>query len=264
MRNLDDNWENISKWLSAPDPSVNLNSACKKRNAETGSWLLNSKQYLDWQTHPNSFLWLHGFPGCGKTVLSSTIVKDVLRNSMNNSHLAVAYFFFDFNDHQKQLSDNMVRSIVTQLSRQNQDTSNVLITLFSSCKGREQPTTNALMAALQQMTQGSDDVYIILDALDECEDRFELLKIIEVMNQWKLDKVHVLVTSRKEKDIEELLGPLIEDEKEISIQSALVNDDIRAFVRERLKTDSQLRRWKSRPQVQQEIEDALMSKVAGM
>ena len=107
-------------------------------------------------------------------------------------------------------------------------------------------------------------VYIILDALDECEDRGKLLEDIETITGWELENLHILVTSRREKDIEESLDPLVDGTKKICIQSALVNDDIRTYVHKRLRTDQKLKRWQNRSEVQQEIETVLMSKADGM
>ncbi len=140
-----------------------------------------------------------------------------------------------------------------------------LTSLFSSSKNRQQPpTTDALLAVLQQKFQEFGDIYIIFDALDECTDKLELLNVIEEIYSWKMGSLHFIVTSRQEKDIQESFDSLIGKDKQISIQSALVNDDIRAYVQERLKTDRQLRRWQSRSEARQEIEDALMDKAAGM
>jgi hypothetical protein len=47
------------------------------------------------------FLWLYGIPGCGKTILSSTIIEDVLYH-YHDPTMAVIYFYFDFNDVEKQ------------------------------------------------------------------------------------------------------------------------------------------------------------------
>ena len=252
-------------WLSAPDPSVNLNDAYKKRKAGTGSWLLESKQYLDWKTTSDSFLWLHGIPGCGKTVLSSTIIEDVLHHCLQHSHSALAYYFFDFSASEKQLSNRMVRSLLTQISRQQAAIPSVLTSLYTSCKdGQQQPTTHAILAALQQLHRESGDVFVVLDALDECTDRSELLDVIEEIHGWKLGTLHFLVTSRKEKDIQESLEPLIGSYEQMNIQSVLVDDDIRAYIQERLRTDRQLKRWQTRPEVQGEIEKELMDKADGM
>lgn len=43
--------------------------AKQKRVGKTGQWFLGSDQFQSWLLEPNSFLWLHGIAGCGKTVL---------------------------------------------------------------------------------------------------------------------------------------------------------------------------------------------------
>ena len=73
-------------------------------------------------------------------------------------------------------------------------------------------------------------------------DRVELLSVIEEMQSWKFDKLHVLVTSRKEKNIQESLGNLLKNNEQTDIESVRVDDDIRAYIQERLSTDRQLKR----------------------
>ena len=66
---------NIRRWLSAPDPSSNYNKALKARYANTGDWFLKSDTFRIWLLESGSLLWLYGIPGCGKTILSSTIIQ---------------------------------------------------------------------------------------------------------------------------------------------------------------------------------------------
>ena len=108
------------------------------------------------------------------------------------------------------------------------------------------------------------DTYLILDALDECVERSELLINLERIMSWEDANLHILVTSRREQDIEDALTPLIEAKDQIGIQSALVNADIRVYIRDRLQIDRKLKRWKNNPKVQLEIEDELMKKACGM
>src|SRR5437667_10246899 len=122
----------------------------------------------------------------------------------------------------------------------------------------------ALSWRLGRMLQTFHETFIILDALDECKERHELLEDIEKIAGWKTERLHILATSRRENDIEQRIEPLINDQEQICIQSALVNDDIRAYVHERLQTDWRLRRWQKKPEVQQEIQRTLMDKADGM
>ncbi|THX46709.1 Pfs, NACHT and ankyrin domain protein [Aureobasidium pullulans] len=73
---FDNQQREIMQWLSAPDPSIDYHEALEKRHDGTGLWFLESDVFLDWKTRPHSFLWLCGIPGCGKTVLSSSLIQD--------------------------------------------------------------------------------------------------------------------------------------------------------------------------------------------
>jgi hypothetical protein len=114
------------------------------------------------------------------------------------------------------------------------------------------------------MVNEFDETFIILDALDECNDRMELLTNIEEMVGWNEEKLHMLATSRRERDIEERLEHILGEEERICIQSVLVNADIRAYVHDRLQTDRSLKRWHKIPEVQKEIETELANKANGM
>ncbi len=103
--------------------------------------------------------------------------------------------------------------------------------------GERQPSTDALLETLWQIIQEFNETFTTLDALDECKERQQLLEGIGKIAEWKTEKVHILATSRREKDIEERIDLLVNDKEKICIQSALVNEDIRTYVHERLQTD---------------------------
>ncbi|KAK0507602.1 hypothetical protein JMJ35_010125 [Cladonia borealis] len=258
-----DQHEKIRRWLHPPDPSLNYNKALKERFARTGTWFIDSPVFISWKTTPGSFLWLYGIPGCGKSILSSTIIEAVFDYCSPNLTLAVLYFYFDFSSVEKQQHENMIRSLIIQLSSQCASTPQVLESLYSSyANGERQPTYNSLLATLHQMMGSFEGTYLVIDALDECIERQELLASIEELTSWKDANLHILTTSRMEKDIEDSIEPFNNHQGKIYIQSTLVNDDIRAYVHGRLRTDQWLKRW--RPEIQQEIEKALMEKADGM
>jgi Cdc6-like AAA superfamily ATPase len=95
----------IKIWLDPPDPSINRNDGQKQRHQGTGAWFLHSDLYVKWKEakHHNA-LWLYGIPGCGKTVLTSTVIKD-LEATFSTSSAIMLYFYFDFNDS----SNNLLR-----------------------------------------------------------------------------------------------------------------------------------------------------------
>lgn len=262
-----DKHHDICRWLSGPDPSSNYNQALQKRHARTGSWLLDNVGFRDWKHDPgpSSVFWLCGIPGCGKTILCSTVLEHVLQSYAQTANIAVLYFFFDFQDIDKQQHDVMMRSLLNQLCMHCVSVPPVLEALYASCiDGGRKPTFEALLETLHQLAATFEKTFIILDALDECKARVELLASIEALTSWEDTNLRVLVTSRKEKDIEDSMLHLSKAEDRICIQSTVMDADIRAYVHYQVQTNKKLKRWHQEPKVQMEIEDTLMSKVDGM
>ena len=52
-------WENIHRWLSPPDPSINHNIACSTHNKKSATWFFGGKIYQEWKSK-GSLLWVHG------------------------------------------------------------------------------------------------------------------------------------------------------------------------------------------------------------
>jgi len=197
--------EKIDRWLLPTDPSKNYNKALEQRHKGSGLWFLESGAFTEWKTRRNSFLWLHGIPGCGKTILSSAIIKNL--DSILSSQ-PLLYFYFDFTDTGKQTFESMIRALISQLYYKHIETSQPLDTLFSSCEdGRRQPTCRLLCEAFLHMIEQVKEVWLVLDALDECYTRKGppteglLSWIREVLNSEQRN-VHLLMISRPEQDIE--------------------------------------------------------------
>lgn len=103
-------------------------------------------------------------------------------------------------------------------------------------------------------------MYVIMDALDECEDQQQLLLLIQEITEWKLGTMHILATSRKEGDIEDCLIPCIS--AQINLHNSLVNADIQIYIQERLRNDTKLKKWSAK--IHRQIQAALMDGADGM
>ncbi|KAF8499924.1 hypothetical protein JB92DRAFT_2677543, partial [Gautieria morchelliformis] len=231
----DERREEIYKWLSAPEHLSKHRNARKKRQETTGLWFVQGEQFEEWKESPRSFLWLHGIPGAGKTVLCSTIIEEISLHCQSDPSLAVAFFYFDFNNKDTQ-PDAVLRSLVVQLSLQCASTPSALAALFSrSADGRRSPSPEELMSTLKVLVEGFQIVYIVFDALDECSERNTFLTLLREVVSWGLGSLHLLVTSRKERDIEETLSSLVSHQ--VHMDDSLVDGDIQIHVSRTLGDD---------------------------
>jgi hypothetical protein len=86
----------ILTWLNTCDPSTNHAAARQKHEPTTGDWFIKSAAFTAWKSAQKSWLWLHGIPGAGKTVLCSTIIDHV--KPLLRPETQFAYFYFDYNE----------------------------------------------------------------------------------------------------------------------------------------------------------------------
>jgi hypothetical protein len=262
---LEQKREKIVRWLSPPDPSTNYNKALQQRQEGTGLWLLQSRKFADWKTQRNSSFWLYGMPGCGKTILSSTVVEG-LSQMLATQPL---YFYFDFNDVHKQTLENMIRSFLIQLCSIHEDAWKPLISLFSTCSnGQSQPTCESLCRTLIEMMDSIEEIHIVLDALDECRTRKGASA--EGLISWIRDllgsaqrNVHLFLTSRPEQDIKTGIYAL-SGGYNMPVDCDSIGGDICQYVHARVRGSGELKRWRTHPDVQNEIETCLVEKANGM
>ncbi|EED14280.1 ankyrin repeat and socs box protein, putative [Talaromyces stipitatus ATCC 10500] len=254
--------EKIIKWLSAPDTSVDHTHALQMKTQNTGSWLTGDHQYQEWKQIAGSSFWLYGIAGSGKTVLSSTVIEDLISHGRQDLSTAIAYFYFKADDNDKSSSPGMLRSVLKQLFDRGKRTSTAFDQVIGN--GDQQPSPEQLLFTLKDIVSEFRDVYIVLDALDECHDLQHLFDVFEEFEKWTEAHIHLLFTSRELKDIKEFVEGLTTEKFMIKLSAAIVKEDIRMYIRDRLRTDRNLKRWRNHPKVQEEIEQSLIEKSDGM
>lgn len=257
----------LKTWLRAPDPSTNYNRAIQQRHPGTGLWFLQSETFADWSVEGNGFLWLHGLAGCGKTVLSSIIIEH-LQKELNSSDTNLLYFFFDFNDKEKQSHENMIRTFIQQLYVQEEASRHILEQLSKRYTGRnEQPSLASLEDTFANMLSQAAHTRVVIDALDESSQQrhtLEWLHRIFAGQSIAPNKLNVIITSRREYDIESAFLKWVPERNVLPIEADDVNKDISDFVHSQIQLDPRLERWKERPDVQIEIKSKLIEKANGM
>lgn len=233
----------IHHWLRAPDATPDYNAACTKRHTGTGRWLVRSPAFTVWLQQDNSFLWLYGFAGCGKSVLCATAIQEAFRHQRSRSNCALAFFFFTFNDESKQNASAMLRALLLQLAGQVADM-DVDLTRLRNWSNQGIPPATALLEHLRQAVTRTHHTYILLDGLDECpvgDKREQVLSTIQTMRKWSLPGFHLLVTSRDLVDIREALDA--ENRQRVALTNDNIGQDIVTYVSHEIANNPRLKRW---------------------
>lgn len=202
---------------------------------------------------------------------SSSVIDHIKIACNHNAGIALAYFFFDFNDEAKQNTDNMLSSCITQLCSRRPDTPSSVEALKEYKAKAQRPETKELESMLAATVEGFSQVYLVIDALDECPlskgERGKLLQVLLQLQQRSLSTIHVLCTSRRERDIEAALGALIPSPTKSIINLHNCEDgvsrDIESFVNLRLTSSSSpCRSWP--PALKEKVRLALNDKADDM
>lgn len=134
------------------------------------------------------------------------MIKHLQEAHGEDPQVALAYFYFSFNDELKQTAIGMIESIIKQLCCHRPDSPPSLKALEKFKISGHRPNLATLETVLVEALLGFSNVYIIVDALDECPEldrgREELLSCLNTIHEGKTKNLHMFWTSRREKDIE--------------------------------------------------------------
>ncbi|KAJ6586258.1 hypothetical protein DFH09DRAFT_1028501 [Mycena vulgaris] len=233
--------EKLEKWLACPEMKQKQVETLELRHEGTGDWLLEGDEFIQWQDNPG-LLWIRGPSGSGKSVLSSTIISELVDDQRGLKDLAnacpppaIAFFYFDFKEKQGQAIDRALRRIILQLSAQSPNPYKTLKEQYKSkSSGQTLPTYRELQNILEKLLLELSRTYIILDALDECEERDQrrLVDFVSALRKWTQTPVHLLLTSQPRRIFTEGFAGVTC----IELEFDLTQGDIRLFVESEIQS----------------------------
>jgi hypothetical protein len=184
---------------------------------------------------------------------------------------SLAFYYHDFREDQKRGRRGLLSSVLFQLCDQSNSYHEILSTFYSEHRdGAQNPSDDELAGCLKQFLElpGQAPVYLIIDALDECQDtstlpspREKVLSLLEDLVYSRLPNLRICVTSRPEADIKQVLEPL-------SFRSVSIHDesgqmqDIENYIKSTVNSNRKMRRWKL--EHRQLVIDTLTKRADGM
>lgn len=197
------------------DPETLQTEKFSLQEENTCNWMVKTLWWSDWLAGGPSappdrgcrrFMWIHGLPGSGKTILASYLIDQIARNCTSRGYSYYYCFHVHNRDETIPLLRWVVRDLTIQLSRCVKG-NHISTELYSMWQYRR-PTVESLLRCLQVLawevfTRLSKRVYIVVDGVDESKaPRNTLLQVLtDIGTKPEFETVSLLMTSRDYPDI---------------------------------------------------------------
>ena len=162
----------------------------------------------------------------------SSLVIDRLRDDHIGQKTAIGFVYFDYRDQGRQSLENTVASLLRQVVSQKSVLPISLVELYTKLgKQKLKPQIQDLERILLHICQDFDQVFIPIDALDECDEamrRKHFLPFLAALQT--IPSIRLFVTSRPyPKDIRKALDPA----PQIHVQAS--DADLRMYLRRKIE-----------------------------
>ncbi|OGE46891.1 hypothetical protein PENARI_c093G03713 [Penicillium arizonense] len=196
-------------------------------------WALQSAEYIRWsESSCNDLLWVSADPGCGKSVLSRSIIEDCFEISC--PEVTICYFFFKDNDEQNHLALALCSVLHQLFSQRPQLLRHAIPSWGKNGKKLQQEVdeqwrifTSAVLADELCKT------ICIFDALDECReiDQNRLIEKLQLFHRLSRpgtqdNWLKFLVTSRPYDDIQNSFRAITDSFPHLHLEGEKENDQI--------------------------------------
>lgn len=199
----------------------------------TCRWALEHAQFRDWRSSlHDALLWISADPGCGKSVLSKSLVDHDLRG--DGDQTSVCYFFFKDNEEQDNLATALC-AILHQLFDQQPRLRRHAVPSWEKNSDKLRQEGREMRRIFRQCAAdpAATPVFLVLDALDECRDA-DRQQLIEMLcdvqgraSHASTSRLKVLATSRPYDNVQRWFTQATRRWPQIRLRGEDENDQIR-------------------------------------
>ncbi|KAF5012488.1 hypothetical protein FDECE_1461 [Fusarium decemcellulare] len=249
----------ILKWLSPADYAPQQSDYSSRRQEGTGQWLLSCAEFQKWVDTTKQTLFCPGIPGAGKTIASSLVIDELHTRFQKDPSIGVAYLYCDFRRRDEQNIGSMLASLLKQLAQKWHPLPEQVQKMYDRDAHLEQrPSPYDLSKALQAVSGLYSRVFIVVDALDECQvtDGCRPRLLSELFDLQETEGINIFSTSRDVPEIMEAFQGMA------SVEIRARDEDLHKYL------VGNLNRLPSfvlkNPELQQSINDTISKAANGM
>ena len=188
----------IMEWLSPIDFTAQQHDIITRRQEDTGKWFLDSSQFKRWLQGLDKTLFCCGIPGAGKTMMAAIAIDHLCRTTLSDD-IGVAYLFCSYKAQAYQTVTSLFAALLKQLVQNRSDIAAPVTQMYENhSKRKSRPFLDEILQVLRSICRTYTTLYIVVDALDECEDRYatrsQLLDLLQGLQAGK--NIQLMLTSR--------------------------------------------------------------------
>jgi Cdc6-like AAA superfamily ATPase len=214
----------LLEWISSSDYPSQQSDIIKRRQEGTCQWFLDAPEVARWLNEAKTTLFCPGIPGAGKTMVAAIAVNQLL-NSAQYGIYGVAYVYYNYKSEADQDTVSILAAILKQLLQSRPSALGPVERLRQehACRGTK-PSLNDILDTLQDVLAQYSHVYIVVDALDECQSETRRQLLPKLHELQKRTDVRLMATSR--------FVPHIEDDfkQSIRLEVRSSKEDVKRYV----------------------------------
>jgi Cdc6-like AAA superfamily ATPase len=160
----------VLDWLTPVNYGSQQSDLISRRQPGTGQWLFELAEFKTWVDTDKQTLFCPGIPGAGKTILTSIVVKELITRFENDHNIGIAYLYCNYRRQYEQKPEDLFANLLKQFVREQPSIPDSVKTLYNRHEGRQtRPSLDEILGGLHSVAVAYSRVYIVVDALDECQ-----------------------------------------------------------------------------------------------
>lgn len=247
----------ILDWLAPMDYAPQQSDFISRRQVGTGKWLLDSAEFMAWMETDNETIFCPSIPGAGKTIPTSIVVQELNTNLISDEHIGVAYIYCHFRRKTQQKADDLLANLLKQLVDGRRSLPESVRFLYNKYKDkRKRPSLDDISTTLQYVAALYSRVFIIVDALDECQTASRKSFLFEIFAIQAKCRANIFATSRPIPEVTDKFKGL----KSLEIRAS--KEDIERYLEGHIGQLSAFDEWSQR--LRDEVKISISEAVDGM